>query len=262
MHATLLAVALVLTLPACESDPGGLGDQVLPRATSQVGERAPPNPRANPESGQARGSDGPRGSGGGDSATSQEELLALCGEAIIHLVECGIYAEGSTPCESLPPRIGGAERHEATCSMQCLVDMSCTDAEGFLCGGPQSPAADGCFATCSQEAESLPLGPEFECEDGFATVPARWVCDGEADCDDGSDEPGDCMPADFECPGGGTIPGSWVCDNLEDCADGSDESEELCGQEPELLCARGFGEAGTGGSGTPGSVPVPDPDSD
>ena len=71
---------------------------------------------------------------------------------------------------------------------------------------------------------------QFACADGSQCIPADFTCDYLYDCDDNSDELTDCLcdPInEFECDGGGCINGTWVCDGVEDCFDGSDEI--VCG---------------------------------
>ena len=67
--------------------------------------------------------------------------------------------------------------------------------------------------------------------------PARWKCDGEADCDGGEDEHdcGDfhCEEGDFQCTSehNKCIPMRWSCDGEADCKGGEDEHGDIC-QEP------------------------------
>uniref|UniRef100_A0A663NCR6 Very low-density lipoprotein receptor n=1 Tax=Athene cunicularia TaxID=194338 RepID=A0A663NCR6_ATHCN len=89
---------------------------------------------------------------------------------------------------------------------------------------------------------------DFVCISGQC-VPNRWQCDGDPDCEDGSDESAElchmrtcrvneisCGPQSTQC-----IPVSWKCDGEKDCDSGEDE--ENCGNvtcsPAEYTCSSG-----------------------
>ncbi|KAJ8408322.1 hypothetical protein AAFF_G00257360 [Aldrovandia affinis] len=78
---------------------------------------------------------------------------------------------------------------------------------------------------------------QFPCSSGRC-IPDIWECDGDRDCEDGSDEASNCWNrtcSGFVCKGGGCIAQSEVCDGKTDCSDGSDELEGTCGS---IACKR------------------------
>ncbi|XP_053696263.1 low-density lipoprotein receptor-like isoform X2 [Sabethes cyaneus] len=91
---------------------------------------------------------------------------------------------------------------------------------------------------------------QFHCNDGHC-IHVSFICDGEADCADASDEDpreckiteSNCSDDKFRCKSGRCIPKHWQCDGENDCSDGSDEDSEKCLHKTcpfnEVMCKTG-----------------------
>ncbi|KAK8728725.1 hypothetical protein OTU49_009114 [Cherax quadricarinatus] len=77
---------------------------------------------------------------------------------------------------------------------------------------------------------------EFPC-DKNRCLPLNWMCDGDPDCTDSTDEQPEncnktlvrvCRSTEFKCGNGNCIPSTWKCDGQDDCRDNSDEASQEC----------------------------------
>lgn len=85
------------------------------------------------------------------------------------------------------------------------------------------------------DAKACP-SKDFQCRNGKCVAPI-YVCDGDDDCGDASDEEKCSAPTcgqhEFRCNDSECIPALWSCDGDPDCKDKSDESMERCSRRTE-----------------------------
>jgi hypothetical protein len=137
------------------------------------------------------------------------------GTYVNRLKACGLLTEGELPMTT------GEIEPAVACYLDCMSRATCEELTAVTCDGDlddPSPALLECVETCVEDDDDGP--DEFTCPNGV-TIPGVWVCDGEDDCGDASDEQG-CV--EFMCADGSqSIPEAGRCDGFTDCADGSDE---------------------------------------
>ena len=59
-----------------------------------------------------------------------------------------------------------------------------------------------CYLSCVFSAKTSCGSDQFECVEEKHCIPYVWRCDGDRDCQDGSDEPNDCNDSQYECKEG------------------------------------------------------------
>ncbi|XP_054274081.1 low-density lipoprotein receptor-related protein 1-like [Macrosteles quadrilineatus] len=126
----------------------------------------------------------------------------------------------------------------------CFDSLKCNQLCLATPNGPVCSCKDGFSAAntrCVPQAnytQPSDCGPqEFQCTKNLRCIDNRFVCDGDDDCNDGSDEsvePGGacethpCRENQFLCDGTLCISNYWVCDGDKDCKDGTDELQSHC----------------------------------
>ncbi len=125
------------------------------------------------------------------------------------------YGEGGMGIEDCLSQLDIAGDEEQA----CLTEVFDADAAAFEVLRCQAEAQRG-LLSCSR-AEGCPAA--FTCGSG-SKVPEDFVCDGESDCQDGSDEQQNCPPP-FMCEDGTELSEYSVCDGFDDCAGAEDESD-------------------------------------
>ena len=122
----------------------------------------------------------------------------------------------------------------------------------------------------TERRDSVCLETEFQCREKHFCIHAAWICDGDRDCPDGSDEVNRrvtdnieavmqlilqdegmcadrrvvCSAAEFSCSSGlQCLSADQACDGRSDCRDGSDEEEcgarlgaRECDKQTEFNC--------------------------
>uniref|UniRef100_A0A8C1IU80 Low density lipoprotein receptor-related protein 1Bb n=1 Tax=Cyprinus carpio TaxID=7962 RepID=A0A8C1IU80_CYPCA len=120
---------------------------------------------------------------------------------------------------------------------------------GRVCACADNQHLDKNNVMCSgQEEPQRCKNDEFQCRN-WRCIRVNWICDGDDDCLDGSDEEAhicsnhSCPVDQFKCPNNRCIPKRWLCDGANDCGDNEDESNKTCSAQPcragQFTCGNG-----------------------
>ncbi|XP_057175223.1 basement membrane-specific heparan sulfate proteoglycan core protein isoform X6 [Triplophysa rosa] len=135
------------------------------------------------------------------------------------------------PRECLPDEFtcqdGGCVRLEYVCDNR--PDCNDLSDEVNCFAGPRPPTPPTPPRTRPPPGPGPCRADQATCQNGQC-ISRDYVCDGEQDCNDGSDElrcgtPSPCEPNEFKCQNGRCALKLWRCDGDNDCQDNSDESD-------------------------------------
>ncbi|XP_068576830.1 very low-density lipoprotein receptor isoform X3 [Cebidichthys violaceus] len=187
--------------------------------------------------------------------SDEEDCVSRCNEdqfQCAHGKKCidkNQVCDGTAQCQDRSDEMQ-CKKQTKGCVHHCDDSSRCIPAN-FLCDGEKDCADGSDEANCEVQQEDgyekdkgasstsvpatsvgsstpikCPFGSKL-CKDGSECVLYKHVCDGEADCKDGSDE-GECVSTcetdQFQCAHGKKcIEQSQVCDGVPQCQDRSDE---------------------------------------
>ncbi|XP_062398823.1 prolow-density lipoprotein receptor-related protein 1 [Sardina pilchardus] len=122
--------------------------------------------------------------------------------------------------------------HQCDDKARCLpASLVCDGEKDCVDGTDELSCVDGTEVTPTQLVPQRCRFGFSACADGSGCISSSYLCDGEPDCKDGSDEKNcasDCSADQFQCAHGKKcIDKSQLCDGISQCQDRSDERDCL-----------------------------------
>jgi low density lipoprotein-related protein 2 len=171
--------------------------------------------------------------------TGEQEEIMVREPQTNRLYGVKVYSKKTQQIANLHP----CSYNNGGCEKMCFaIPDNVTYALHAKCACPYGERlnADGRSCIMDPNAEppvqACPNSWDFTCRNQRC-IPKSWICDGDDDCLDFSDEEQNCTKPtcgsnEFQCKSGRCIPLNFRCDNENDCGDSSDEFE--CGN---VTCA-------------------------
>lgn len=120
---------------------------------------------------------------------------------------------------------------------RCDFDPDCADVSDEIGCQPRNCVRGSAKLSMVVNNSTLGSGRFVQCKNTTACIMESWICDGENDCWDSSDEQNcpdsvtpTCGADKFQCESGPCIPKNWRCDGENDCLDSMNDkpsSDEL-----------------------------------